>query len=192
MTIRRCTACKRKDHKFKDCDEKWRRTTYINLDVVSTIVDIITTNGDLKTLRQVWLCSKLFKSVVDDSIVHFLTNGKGPTALRWMKHFCRLLVTAQLYRTGASSFESQNSMTFCCIFSSISTNKHCKSKYWLFLTYGDIRYYEFVRKYPGASKKQFVRHKDMIWESYTKGQKDVYDFMIKALWGTYFFQVVIL
>ena len=60
-------------------------------------------------------------------------------------------------------------------------------KYCLFLTYGDIRYYEFVRKYPGASKEQFVRHKDMIWESYTKGQKDVYDFMIKALWGTYFF-----
>ena len=91
MTIRRCTACKRKDHKFKDCDEKWRRTTYINLDVVSTIVDIITTNGDLKTLRQVRLCSKLFKSVVDDSISHFITNDKGSIALRWLKYYSRLL-----------------------------------------------------------------------------------------------------
>ena len=192
MAIRRCTACNSKEHKYKDCGEKWRRSAYINLDVVSNIVDIITANGDYYTISQVRLCSKQYKNVVDNCIAHFLTNGKGPTELCWMKHFCRQLVTAQLHRIGAHSFESQNSMTFCCIFSSISTNKHCKSKYWLFLTYGDIRYYEFVRKYPGASKKQFVRHKDMIWESYTKGQKDVYDFMIKALWGTYFFQVVIL
>ena len=188
MTIRRCTSCNSKEHKYKDCKEQWRRkrSAVLNLDVISKIIDLITAEGDFYTISEVRVCSKQLKSVVDNSIAHFITNGKGPTKLQKIKHLCKQLVIAQVQRIGVP-LESQNSMTYCCIFASMNTSKHSKSNYWLFLTYGDMKYYEFIRKYPGASKEQFIRHKDMIWKGYTKGQKDVYGYMIQALWGTYFF-----
>ena len=104
MTIRRWVACKSKDHTYRDCNEKWRRNTYINPDILSTIIDMITTTGDygVPTLCQVRLCNKLFKSIADNSISHFITNDKGPIALIWLKYYSRLLVIAQFYRTPLS------------------------------------------------------------------------------------------